>query len=72
MWNSYIDQVVTINDIYFVVFLMWVSPLVHDDIHLHNEYPVDEEVLESYVENMNIALRRLCPTLISNDFKGSS
>ena len=62
---------------------------MHDVIHLHNEYSVDEEVLESYVENMNIALRRflhylgniategspkpgLCPTLISNDFKGSS
>ena len=34
MWNSYIDQVVAINDIHSHRFLMWASPLVHDAIHM--------------------------------------
>ena len=34
MWNSYIDQVVAINDVYFHCFLMWVSTLVHDAIRI--------------------------------------
>ena len=34
MWNSYIDQVVAINDMYFPCFLMWVRPFVHDAIQL--------------------------------------